>query len=84
MAEFLREKHNDRYLIINLSNRKYDYRKFKNQVLEYVWEDHHSPAMNVLFEVCQEMYLFLKCMLQNSLIHSREPREHSDSELQRR
>ena len=28
-------------------------------VKEYEWQDHHSPAMNVLFEVCQEMYTFL-------------------------
>ena len=60
MAAFLEEKHKNKYLIINLSNRKYDYAKFKNQVLEYKWEDHHSPAMNVLFEVTQEMYSFLK------------------------
>lgn len=45
----MEDKHKDKYLIINLSNRKYDYKKFKNQVLEYKWEDHHSPAMNVLF-----------------------------------
>jgi len=56
----LEERHKDSYLIINLSNRKYDYKKFKNRVLEYKWEDHHSPALSVLFEVCQEMYKFLK------------------------
>lgn len=34
-------------------------------VREYKWEDHHSPAMNVLFEVCQEMYNFLKSKLKD-------------------
>lgn len=52
VAAFLEEKHKDSYLIFNLSCRKYDYKKFKNMVKEYKWEDHHSPAMNVLFEVC--------------------------------
>jgi phosphatidylinositol-3,4,5-trisphosphate 3-phosphatase/dual-specificity protein phosphatase PTEN len=28
-------------------------------VREYKWEDHHSPAMSVLFEVCQAMHDFL-------------------------
>ncbi len=55
----MEDKHKDAYLIFNLSNRKYDYKKFKNMVREYDWEDHHSPAMNVLFEVCQEMFEFL-------------------------
>lgn len=59
MAAYLEEKHKDAYLIFNLSNRKYDYKKFKGMVKEYDWEDHHSPAMNVLFEVCQEMFKFL-------------------------
>lgn len=59
VAAFLEEKHKDQYLIFNLSCRKYDYKKFKYQVKEYEWQDHHSPAMNVLFEVCEEMYSFL-------------------------
>lgn len=50
----------DHYLIFNLSNRPYDYRKFHDNVLEYKWEDHHSPALSILFEVCEEMYKYLK------------------------
>ena len=30
-------------------------------VQEYKWEDHHSPALHILFEICEEMYKFLKC-----------------------
>ena len=37
-------------------------------VKEYKWEDHHSPAMNVLFEVCQEMYTFLSAADANIVI----------------
>jgi phosphatidylinositol-3,4,5-trisphosphate 3-phosphatase/dual-specificity protein phosphatase PTEN len=59
VAAFLEERHRDSYLIFNLSYRHYDYRKFKNMVKEYEWQDHHSPAMIVIFEVCQEMYSFL-------------------------
>ena len=55
----MEERYKDAYLIFNLSCRKYDYRKFKNMVREYQWEDHHSPAMHILFDICQEMYKFL-------------------------
>jgi len=30
VANFLEKRHKDAYLIINLSNRKYDYKKFNN------------------------------------------------------
>ena len=68
VAAFLEERHRDSYLIFNLSCRRYDYRKFKNMVKEYEWQDHHSPAMNVLFEVCQEMYTFLSKNQENIVI----------------
>jgi len=56
VASFLESKHKDHYLIFNLSNRKYDYKKFNNKVIDYPWEDHHSPALSVLFEVCEKMF----------------------------
>lgn len=68
VAAFLEERHKDSYLIFNLSCRRYDYKKFKNMVKEYEWQDHHSPAMNVLFEVCQEMYTFLSKNQDNIVI----------------
>lgn len=68
VAQFLEAKHKDHYLIVNLSNRKYDYKKFNNKVIDYPWEDHHSPALNVLFEVCQQMFLYLKEHPENIVI----------------
>jgi phosphatidylinositol-3,4,5-trisphosphate 3-phosphatase/dual-specificity protein phosphatase PTEN len=59
VAEFLEKKHSGCYKVINLSNRAYDPKKFKGNVLNYNWEDHHSPAINVLFECCYDMYQFL-------------------------
>lgn len=32
VSRFLKNKHNNNFLIINLSNRKYDYSKFDNMV----------------------------------------------------
>jgi len=49
VASFLQKNHQKNYLIVNLSNRPYDYSKFHNQVVDFPWEDHHSPELTVLF-----------------------------------
>jgi len=43
-----------------MSGRSYDTSKFENRVESFPWEDHHSPALNILFEACMRMYVFLK------------------------
>ncbi len=59
VVAFLKERHPDAYLVFNLSNRKYDYKKFENRVIEYDWEDHHAPALHILFDICQKMFDFV-------------------------
>lgn len=49
VAKFLEMKHLSNYLIINVSNRKYDYKVFKDQVKDYLWEDHQAPTLDVIF-----------------------------------
>jgi len=61
----IRKKHGGDYLIINLSGRKYNYSKFEDKVLDYEWEDHHSPPINTLFLICQKIHFFLKGMPKN-------------------
>jgi phosphatidylinositol-3,4,5-trisphosphate 3-phosphatase/dual-specificity protein phosphatase PTEN len=56
----LKNKHPKHYRVYNLSGRKYDYSKFDHQVYEYQWEDHHSPPIHLLFEICQKIDQFLK------------------------
>lgn len=55
-------------MVFNLSNRLYDKSKFRNKVnnnifthkvLDYEWEDHHSPPIHTLFLICQEIDKFL-------------------------
>ena len=60
VSKFIKEKHGSNFLIINLSNRKYDYTKFDNQVEEYEWVDHHAPPLPTLFTICVSMINFLK------------------------
>ena len=59
MASYLNKKHDDNYLIINVSMRKYDYDKFGGRVKDYFWPDHQAPPVSTLFSIAKDMYSFL-------------------------
>lgn len=59
VSEFLEERHQGHYKIYNLSNRTYNYSKFKGEVKSYEWEDHHSPPMLTLFKFWCDVYNYL-------------------------
>lgn len=43
-----------------MSGRAYDTKKFGDKKVEtFQWEDHHSPALHILFEACMKMHAFL-------------------------
>lgn len=43
-----------------MSNRLYDKSKLDYNVSDdFPWEDHHSPALSLLFKACQEMMEFI-------------------------
>jgi len=52
--------------VINLCGKKYDYKKFGEVFDEFIWEDHHSPALDTLFKICKLMHNYLSC---NSLYY---------------
>lgn len=60
VAKFLHQKHGNRYIIINLSQKTYDYSKFGNRVIDFPWIDHHAPYLPVLFDACVTIHEFLK------------------------
>mmetsp|Transcript_18548 Transcript_18548/g.33503 ORF Transcript_18548/g.33503 Transcript_18548/m.33503 type:complete len:405 (-) Transcript_18548:41-1255(-) len=59
VAQFLEERHGQRYRVFNLSEYSYDHRKFQNHVSKYPWPDHHSPPLELLFRACWEMHEWL-------------------------
>ena len=70
-----------------MSGRTYDTAKFEEAgsgVVSFPWEDHHSPALNVLFEACQKMHEFLKSKCYDVLApYYRGTQECSGGPLQR-
>ena len=59
VSSYLNQKHYGKYWVYNLSGIEYDTKPFDGKVSIYNWEDHHAPTLRLLFELCQEMYLFL-------------------------
>ena len=59
VAAFFDTEHPDSYQIFNMSNRDIQVEKFNHMVEAFSWEDHHSPALRLLFESCDKMFKFL-------------------------
>jgi len=59
VARFLDEKHPNSHRVYNLSNRPYNSNRFSGSYRFYEWEDHHSPPMEMLFEICKDMYEYI-------------------------
>lgn len=45
VAKFFQKNHDNNYLVINVSSRKYDYDKFGSRVKDYFWPDHQAPPL---------------------------------------
>ena len=59
VAKFLNKKHCGCYLVLNLSGIRYDYEKFRGNVIDFEWVDHYPPQVEVLFAACKSMHGFL-------------------------
>ncbi|OMJ66085.1 hypothetical protein SteCoe_37194 [Stentor coeruleus] len=59
VSKFLKENHDGKFKIFNLSGIRYDYEKFSNNVLEYSWDDHFPPSIDLLFRACQDIHYWL-------------------------
>lgn len=59
VAKFLNETHPGEYRIFNLSGMKFDYGKYRDNVTEFPWLDHHSPPIDLLFQACADMHDWL-------------------------
>jgi len=54
VSRFLEKRHAGNYIIYNLSNRTYNYNKFKGKVISYEWD-----PIFLLFKICYDMYKYL-------------------------
>jgi tensin len=59
VAKMLQSKHQNNYMVFNVSERSYDTSKFNNQVLDFGWPDHLAPSLDRLSSVCKSMKSWL-------------------------
>lgn len=55
VAKLLKKKHQENYLVFNLSERSYDISKLNNQVLDFGWPDHLAPPLERLLSICKSI-----------------------------
>eukprot|EP01102_Stenamoeba_stenopodia_P019431 TRINITY_DN7336_c0_g1_i1.p1 TRINITY_DN7336_c0_g1~~TRINITY_DN7336_c0_g1_i1.p1 ORF type:complete len:411 (+),score=84.99 TRINITY_DN7336_c0_g1_i1:184-1416(+) len=70
VSNMLRTYHEGLFMIWNLSDLKYDYTKFDDQIMEFGFPDHHNPPLDLLFKIVLSMDNWLKASPQHvAVVH---------------
>ncbi len=59
IASFLKQYHNNHFMVFNLSQLHYDAAKFDHNVMLMGWPDHHNPTLDLLFSIVKTMHAWL-------------------------
>jgi hypothetical protein len=59
VAAYLKQRHQGKFMIWNISEEAYDYSKFSDQVLEYKFPGHPAPPLGLLFKICTSIESWL-------------------------
>eukprot|EP00118_Oscarella_pearsei_P017975 m.181384 g.181384 ORF g.181384 m.181384 type:complete len:1048 (+) comp39270_c0_seq3:476-3619(+) len=68
VAKMLKQKHQDNYMVFNLSERSYDVSKLNNQVLDFGWPDHLAPPLDRLCSICKSIDSWLASDAQHVVV----------------
>eukprot|EP00079_Xenopus_tropicalis_P011120 XP_002936689.2 PREDICTED: tensin-2 isoform X1 [Xenopus tropicalis] len=59
VATMLRSKHEDKYLLFNLSRKRHDIGKLNPKIQDFFWPDCHAPPLDVICSICKAMEAWL-------------------------
>ncbi|XP_038863191.1 tensin-1-like [Salvelinus namaycush] len=68
VASMLRSKHQDNYLLFNLSEKRSDINQLNPKVLDFGWPDHHAPALDKICTICKAMDTWLSADSHNVVV----------------
>ncbi|XP_062972797.1 tensin-1 isoform X2 [Elgaria multicarinata webbii] len=68
VAQMLKSKHGDSYLLFNLSERRHDISKLHSKVLDFGWPDLHTPALEKICSICKAMDTWLNADPHNVVV----------------
>ncbi|XP_069013906.1 tensin-2-like isoform X1 [Embiotoca jacksoni] len=59
VASMLKSKHQDKFLLLNLSEKRHDITRLNSKVQDYGWPDLHAPPLDRICAVCKAMETWL-------------------------
>ncbi|NXP08582.1 TENS3 protein, partial [Thinocorus orbignyianus] len=59
VTQMLKSKHGDNYLVLNLSEKRYDLAKLNPKIMDVGWPDLHAPPLDKMCTVCKAMESWL-------------------------
>ncbi|XP_043931073.1 tensin-1 isoform X6 [Protopterus annectens] len=68
VAQMLKSKHGDHYLVFNLSDRRHDVNKLNPKVLDFSWPNLHAPALEKICSICKAMDTWLNAHPSNVVV----------------
>ncbi|XP_062853108.1 tensin-2 [Trichomycterus rosablanca] len=68
VAAMLRSKHQERFLVINLSEKRHDICRLNPKVEEFGWPDQHAPPLNSICTLCKTMETWLNSDPRNVVV----------------
>ncbi|XP_056194678.1 tensin-3 isoform X9 [Falco biarmicus] len=68
VTRMLKSKHGDNYLVLNLSEKRYDLAKLNPKIMDVGWPDLHAPPLNKVCTICKAMESWLNSDLQHVVV----------------
>ncbi|XP_053570308.1 tensin-3 [Bombina bombina] len=59
VTRMLKSKHGDNYLVLNLSEKRYELTKLNTKVMDLGWPDLHAPPLDKVCSICKAMETWL-------------------------
>ncbi|NXP84030.1 TENS3 protein, partial [Passerina amoena] len=59
VTQMLKSKHGDNYLVLNLSEKRYDLGKLNPKIMDVGWPDFHAPLLDKVCTICKAMESWL-------------------------
>ncbi|KAM6470627.1 tensin-2 isoform 5-T5 [Liasis olivaceus] len=59
VAQMLKSKHEDKYLLLNLSEKRHDIIRLNPKVQDFGWPDLHAPPLDKICSICKTMETWL-------------------------
>lgn len=70
VSQFFEKYHQDQYMIWNISEKKYDYEKFNNQVIEVNFPGYPAPPLEQMMQLCTSIHGWLNADPKNvAVVH---------------